>query len=163
MEVKKADPGDIKNLVRFFERAWKEAGFGALGWTGATEETISMIADHDFLLGLLNRRDTCIYVSYLEDDLVGFSSLREIKSDVVELSGIIVLESKTGMGVGSKLLEAAVELAKRCGYSEIIVKTERENERALGFYMSKGFRKEKMVTENVEGEDVTLVQLALRF
>ena len=51
----------------------------------------------------------------------------------MELAGIIVLESRTGRGSGSALLEKAKALAKGAGYGHIIVKTERFNDRALAF------------------------------
>lgn len=40
VQVRPARPNDVPKLSAFLIEAWKEAGPGALGFTGATEEAI---------------------------------------------------------------------------------------------------------------------------
>lgn len=91
--------------------------------------------------------------------MIGFSSVEEVESSLLELSGIIVMESWTGRGVGGKLLDYVIDFAHVKGYKEIIVKTEKENQRALNFYKGKGFIELKIFTENIECKNVLLVEL----
>lgn len=160
MIVKEAEQEDVESLIEFLRKAWKEAGPRALGWTGATEETMRHIASHGFLSNLLKRDDTRVFIALNEGQVVGFSSNRA-GDELVELSGIVVLESMTGVGIGSRLLEHSIEEAKDDRYTNMIVKTESFNERAVNFYLRNGFRQEATMEEEVEGSKVELVKLVL--
>jgi ribosomal protein S18 acetylase RimI-like enzyme len=161
MIVREAGQEDVESLAEFLRKAWKEAGPGALGWTGATEETIQHIASHGFLSNLLERDDTRVFIAVNEGQVVGFSSNSRISDELVELSGIIVLESMTGVGIGGRLLEHSIEAAKGDGYEAMMVKTESFNERAVNFYLRNRFRQEATIEEEVEGSNVELVKLVL--
>ena len=89
MEVREATTDDVEGISFFFINSWKKVGIGALGWTGASEETISQISDHAFLSNLLNNDNIRIHLAFKENEITGFSALR-ISRDCVELSGIIV-------------------------------------------------------------------------
>ena len=142
MIVREAEQEDVESLIEFLRKAWKEAGLGALGWTGATEETMRHIASHGFLSNLLKRDDTRVFIALNEGQVVGFASNRRT-GELVELSGIVVLESMTGVGIGGRLLEHSIEAAKDDRYTKMIVKTESFNERAINFYLRNGFRRRR--------------------
>jgi ribosomal protein S18 acetylase RimI-like enzyme len=161
MKVREAMLGDEANLSSFLKEAWKEAGPRAPGFTGATDKTIEEISSIDFLKKLLVDQKTRIFVAEDEDRIVGFASTKEDGNNYVELSGIIVLESKTGLGVGKQLLEAARSSAALLGVSKMIVKTEVFNDRAIWFYKRMGFTEMDRTTEEVEGILVDLLFLSL--
>ncbi len=162
MIVKEARQKDVERLIEFLHEAWKEAGPGAHGWTGATDETVQHLASHGFLSDLLKRDDTRVLIALQNERVVGFSSNRRISDELVELSGIIVLESMTGVGVGSRLLNHSLEAARDDGYGSMMVKTESINERAISFYLRHGFTREATMEEDVEGSRVELVKLVLQ-
>jgi ribosomal protein S18 acetylase RimI-like enzyme len=160
-EVREAKIGDVEAFGRFILKAWYEARPGALGWTGATDENVSQLASAEFLSPLIEREGIALFLAWDRGEVVGFASNRRVDDETVELSGIVVLESMTGRGVGSRLLESSLVAAGRDGHGRVIVETEAFNERAIGFYRSRGFEVgEKRVTE-VEGEQVELVELSL--
>jgi ribosomal protein S18 acetylase RimI-like enzyme len=160
-EVREAKIGDVEAFGRFILKAWDEARPGALGWTGATDENVSQLASAEFLSPLIEREGIALFLAWDRGEVVGFASNRRVDDETVELSGIVVLESMTGRGVGSRLLESSLVAAGRDGHGRVIVETEAFNERAIGFYRSRGFEVgEKRVTE-VEGEQVELVELSL--
>jgi ribosomal protein S18 acetylase RimI-like enzyme len=161
MMVREAEQEDIGSLIEFMHKAWREAGPGALGWTGATDETMRHIASRGFLSNLLGRDDTHVFIALNEGEVVGFSSNRRIGYELVELSGIVVLESMTGVGIGGRLLERSIDAARDDRYTKMTVKTESFNERAINFYLRNGFRREATVEEEVEGSKVELVELVL--
>jgi ribosomal protein S18 acetylase RimI-like enzyme len=161
MKVREATLGDEANLRSFLKEAWKEAGLGAPGFTGATDKTIEEISSIDFLKKLLVDPKTRIFVAEDEDRFVGFASNKESGKDNVELSGIIVLESKTGLGMGTQLLEIARSSAALLGYSKMIVKTEYFNNRAIHFYKRMGFAEMGRTIEEIDGTPVDLVLLSL--
>ena len=128
MIVREAQQRDVERLIEFLREAWREAGPGAHGWTGATEETVQRLASHGFLSDLLGRDDTRGFIALHDERVVGFSSNRRVSDELVELSGIIVLESMTGVGVSNRLLNHSIEAARGSGCEAMMVKTELQRE-----------------------------------
>ena len=160
LRVREAQREDIEGIKGFILKAWNEAGPEALGWSGASEDTISQITTFNLLKELIDNDGVRVFISLDGDEVVGFSTNRRIDDDLVELSGIVVLESRTGVGVGSSLLELSVGMAREDGFSSMVVKTESFNDRAIGFYLSKGFKQGEIVEEDVEGNRVKLMTLS---
>ena len=109
----------------------------------------------------MSRDDTRVFIAINEGRVVGFSSNRRIGDELVELSGIVVLEGMTGVGIGSRLLEYSIEASKGDRYKVMMVKTESFNDRAVNFYLRNGFRREATIEEEVEGSNVELVKFVL--
>jgi ribosomal protein S18 acetylase RimI-like enzyme len=163
MRVDNAGMSDVDNLKVFFHRAWEESGPDRLGFTGATEETIDEITSDAFLKKRLSNPDVIIYVVREGRAVLGFASTRKIDPDAIELSGIIMLESATGKGFGTQLVERAVGSARQAGFHRMVVKTEAVNGRAIGFYKKMGFAEVGKTWETVEGTavDVMILEMAL--
>lgn len=153
---------DAPRLAAFLKRAWKEAGPGALGWTGATDATLDEIASEDFLGALLTSPATTVLAAEDAGEIIGVAVLRRIEATVDELAGIILLESRTGEGVGRSLLAAVLKHARARGTKEIVVRTEAANDRALRFYQRSGFVVVDSGSETVQGTKVNLVTLRCR-
>lgn len=152
---------DVPRMRAFILRAWDEAGHAALGWTGASAETINEIASADFLNALLSRAGTRIFVAQEGQEIVGFAVLQSLSVTDAELSGLVVLEGQTGRGVGSTLLERIRASARAAGIAQVVVKTEAFNERAIRFYQHHGFAPIERRWEDVQGSRVDLVLLRL--
>jgi len=159
LAVRAATPSDVPSLKTFFGEAWKEAGPDALGFTGATEEAIHDIASKRFLHSLIARTDRHVVVASKGGRVLGFCALKALGSGVAELSGIVVLESATGKGIGTRLLRRSGTIAKKRGYERIIVKTETNNKRAISFYKKMGFSETKKVSEDIGKAKVKLLVL----
>jgi ribosomal protein S18 acetylase RimI-like enzyme len=159
MQVVRATMNDVDSLSVFFHRAWKESGPEHLGFTGATEETVDEIASAEFLKKRLSNRDVNIYIVKDGSKVLGLAATRIIDRDAVELSGMIMLESATGRGFGTQLIENAVSSARAAGAHRMVVKTEVVNERAIGFYRKMGFAEVGNSWENVEGTPVDIMIL----
>ena len=152
---------DVQKLITFFLQAWKEAGSGALGFTGATEESINEIASEEFLKERLSNPDVQIYIVEDRGRVLGFAATRKIDENTIELSGIIVLESAAGIGIGTQLIEKVISSARQVGFRKIVVKTEVLNKRAISFYKKMGLAEVSKTTENVEGTSVDVVVLEI--
>jgi N-acetylglutamate synthase-like GNAT family acetyltransferase len=162
IEVRQARRNDASKLAAFFIQAWNEAGPNALGFAGATDEAINAIATEAFLSKRLTSPVTQIVVAETERRFVGFASLRKTEAREAELSGIVVLESETGTGIGSRLLKKSVDLARRRGIRTLVVKTETANLRALSFYKKAGFTESNKLMGKVGGTKVLLQLLQKR-
>jgi ribosomal protein S18 acetylase RimI-like enzyme len=162
IEVRPARRNDASKLSVFFTQAWSEAGPEALGFTGATDESIKEIASEEFLSKRLASPLAQIVVAEIDGRVVGFASLRKSGEREAELSGIVVLESETGSGIGTRLMRKTVDLAKRRGFRTVVVKTEVNNARAIGFYRRVGFTESGKVVEKVGRTNVVLLTLLRR-
>jgi ribosomal protein S18 acetylase RimI-like enzyme len=162
--VRAATRTDAKALGAFVLRAWKEAGPAALGFTGATDEAIREISSEGFLAARLASPKVKMVVAITGDEVVGFASLKAEDQENVELSGIVVLQSESGRGVGTRLVRKSFALARKLGYRTVRVKTEAFNRRAIGFYKKNGFTETGKASERVGRTKVSLqvLQMTLR-
>jgi ribosomal protein S18 acetylase RimI-like enzyme len=154
--IRPARPNDVSKLSVFFVEAWKEAGAGALGFAGAADGAIGEIASEEFLKKRLATPTIQMMVAEEERRIIGFSSIRKVEAREGELSGIAVLQSATGKGVGSRLLRKALDSARKRGFNSVRVKTEATNERAISFYRKAGFTESGKAVERVGGAKVAL-------
>jgi len=165
MQPRKATLADVERLVAFFHEAWREAGQDrGLGFTGATEDTINEIASEEFLRKRLRNPEVNIYIVEELGRVLAFASTRKINDASAELSGIVVLESATGKGLGTKLVGKILSDVRDAGFRKIVVKTEAVNQRALGFYRKMGLTEVGRGTEQVEdtGVDVVILEKTLQ-
>jgi len=147
--VRAAKQTDAKSLGAFFLRAWREAGPGALGFTGATDEAIKEISSEKFLMGRLASPNVRMLIAVTDGAVVGFASLRAEGPQSAELSGIVVLQTLSGLGIGTRLIRKSLALAGRLGCRTVSVRTEALNRRAIGFYKKNGFTESGKATEKV--------------
>jgi N-acetylglutamate synthase-like GNAT family acetyltransferase len=154
--VRNARETDAAALAAFFIQAWKEAGPTGLGFTGVTDEAIKKIASEEFLLRRLKDPSVRFAVVEQEGRILGFASLKVTGSGRAELSGIVVLQSATGQGLGTRLLRRACSTAVELGIRKLEVKTEVFNKVAIGLYKNNGFAETRKTTVKVGKTKVPL-------
>ena len=160
MDVSEAIDADIAGIAEFFTSAWAEAGAGAAGWTGASDDVIDQITAPEALRARIGGPRRRMYLARDDGRVIGFAATLCKDEQTIELAGIVVLDSMTGRGVGQHLLDAAVREAKASGYRSMSVDTEADNDRAIGFYERHGFTVDTTTTRDVEGTTVRLVHLS---
>ena len=151
----------MRALGRFMLDAWKRAGPGALGWTGATEDTIQEISSEKYLDKCVSNPKMRFFSSEENGEIAGFAVNRVQDSSTMELAGIIVREDLLGKGIGSLLLSECTKFAREAGFVNMVVKTETSNERAINFYMKKGFVRVGDTVETVENSKIEWAVLKL--
>jgi ribosomal protein S18 acetylase RimI-like enzyme len=158
--IGEATDADVAAISAFLWEAWRQAGPGAPGFSGATEEVIADVADPGLIRTRLGGPRHRMYVARAGDRVVGFASTRADTDDTIELSGIVVLQNTIGTGIGTKLLDAAMGASIGYGFTTMTVSTETSNERAIHFYESHGFAVTGAELEMVEETPVEVVTLA---
>jgi ribosomal protein S18 acetylase RimI-like enzyme len=159
IDIIEATESEIPAIGSFFLEMWKQSGPDAPGFTGATEEVIAEIARPDAILARIAGPERRMFLARSGGAVVGFAATRFIDDAQIELAGVIVLQTMIGRGVGTPLVEAAVESARSHGHKLMRVSTETGNTRALQFYQSRGFEICGESSENVEGTTVPVVEL----
>jgi ribosomal protein S18 acetylase RimI-like enzyme len=155
------NPDQIRALGKFVLEAWKRAGPQALGWTGATEDTIHDIASEESLMRMASDPKLKFFACEENGEIKGFAANRVQDASTIELAGIIVRDDLLGKGIGSLLISKCIESARDAGFSGMVVKTEASNERAISFYVKRGFVRLGNAVETVENSKVDLSTLRL--
>jgi N-acetylglutamate synthase-like GNAT family acetyltransferase len=137
--VREATTDDVAAIADFFHEAWRQAGPEAPGFAGATEEVIAEIAAPDTIAARLGGPQRRMFIARHDDRVIGFAATRRLTAELIELAGVVVLQSLIGGGIGSALFEAAVASARSHDFRGMTVSTETDNERAVRFYERCGF------------------------
>ncbi len=159
LQFVEAAEAQLPALGEFMREAWGMAGPGTPGWTGADDDVIDEIAGVDALRARIGGPERRMFVALDGDRVVAFAATRWAGEGPAELAGIVVLQEMVGMGIGTPLLELALDRVRHDGAVSVYVRTEADNDRALGFYRSRGFVDEHDVVEEVEGQQVRLTEL----
>ncbi len=116
-EVRRAHPPDAVAFAEFMRAAWREAGPDAPGFAGATDAVIDEITQTDAVVERMTGSGRTMHLAWHVDRVVGFSAMRRIDDDRIELAGIIVSRDCAGRGVGRSLVAASLEDAVSEGFS----------------------------------------------
>lgn len=157
LQVNRATPGDVDKVAAFLGEAWEAAGPDAPGFAGATDEIIAELARPEAILQRI--KSHTMLLAWWGDRVVGFAADRRVDAETVELAGLIVLQSMAGRGIGRALVERMVATARAAGHVKMIVHTETDNDRAVGFYGAMGFTTVGSTVEDVEGTHVDVWEL----
>ena len=107
---------------------------------------------HKNCQALLSAPDSFILVAEMGNTIVGLVNfnLRQAllhSGPSALIDELIVTEAFRGKGVGTQLVDAAVEQCKQLGCCEIEVSTETANDRARAFYQRCGFEEKGVLFE----------------
>lgn len=162
VDIGEAGDSDVAAIALFLWELWRESGPDSPGLTGATEEVIAEIAAPDAIRARIGGPERRMFLARVEGTVVGFAATRVIDAAQIELAGIMVLQRMIGRHIGTPLVESAIGSARQLGYKLMKVRTEVDNEPALGFYQARGFAVSSESTEDVEGTQVEVIDLELQ-
>jgi ribosomal protein S18 acetylase RimI-like enzyme len=151
---------DAAAIGRFLREAWRESGPEAPGFAGATDEMIEELAQPEAVRVRIENEGRRMFVARTEERVIGFAATRPAAVAEVELAGIVVLRSFAGRGLGRRLVAASVHAAAIDGFDRMVVRTETSNAAAIGFYQALGFDPGRVLSEDVDGHAVEVVELA---
>lgn len=159
IETREATRADIDPFARFLRAAWEEAGPDAPGFAGATEEVITELTQPELIRQRIEGVGRRLFVAIESGRIIGFAATRRITTEDIELAGVVVLQSLTGKGIGTRLLHLAATAARISGYQRMRVLTETTNDAARAFYEANGFTLTGTATERVEETEVAVWEL----
>jgi len=102
----------------------------------------------DFLTDRLTKKESIIYLAYIEENPVGFIQLYPIFSSVSMepmyiLNDLFVDSSYRNIGVGGSLIQTAKNLCIEKNFKGMILETQTTNKLAQGLYEKVGFVKDE--------------------
>jgi N-acetylglutamate synthase-like GNAT family acetyltransferase len=157
--VREATRADVPGFARFLRAAWEEAGPDAPGFTGATEDVIAELTQPELIRQRIEGKGRRLFIAIEADRIIGFAATRRINTSDIELAGVVVLQSRIGEGIGTRLLRLATAAASEAGYSRMQVRTETTNDAARSFYEASGFTLGGTTIEQVDVTDVAVWEL----
>lgn len=146
MKIEKATKKDIDILI--------ELGKTTFAQTFAADNTPENMAaymnrafTHEKLKSELENPNSEFYLVRINEDAIGYLKINTASAqtepqpdDTLEIERIYVLEDFYGHGIGLKLLEKAIVIAREKHLKSIWLGVWERNHRALGFYEKNGFQ-----------------------
>ncbi|MDP9988275.1 ribosomal protein S18 acetylase RimI-like enzyme [Arthrobacter oryzae] len=171
LTVRRAGPGDVKRLAQVHVRCWQETYRGML--SDAFLASVDPAGRLRLWRHLLDRPEPAeAWVACDGGTVVGFSGARRLpapgspeghpppSSGDLELWGLYLLASHQGLGLGGRLLEAAIST------SAASLWVAAGNKRAIGFYRRFGFEPdgaEDVLADWENLPEIRMVRPAQRF
>lgn len=140
LRLKGSLPGDIE--IREYSPAMKKY-FKSLnyewleGFFAVEEADDRILSDPN---SKIVKAGGAVLFACLEDDVVGTCALIRHRNGIYELAKMAVTKKYQGRGIGRKLLIAVIEKTKKCGASELYLRTNPKLEAANHLYNEIGFR-----------------------
>jgi DNA-binding MarR family transcriptional regulator/N-acetylglutamate synthase-like GNAT family acetyltransferase len=128
-------PGDLGWIVERHARLYAEEQ----GWDGRFETLVARIAA-EMTAAPDTRRQRC-WIAERDGQRLGCVFLAKDDDEVARIRLLLVEPAARGLGLGRKLVEAAVAFARAAGYREVVLWTHRELLAARRLYADIGFRK----------------------
>jgi putative acetyltransferase len=135
------DAQETTILVRPYQQGDQPA-FQALNEAWIRRYFVLEAKDHEILgdpEGAILRHGGAIFVAIFDGLAVGCCALIADAPNQYELSKMAVREDYQGRGIGRKLIEAAIEAARKMGAKRIHLETNKSLAPALRLYKSAGF------------------------
>lgn len=139
--IEKAAPSDIPALCELLALLFSQEAEFHPDPAAQRRGLAAILGDPDIGLILVARQGGAIagMVNLL------FTVSTALGKRVALLEDMVVAPAHRGSGVGGRLLEAAIELARRQGCCRITLLTDRVNEAAQRFYARQGFQASTML------------------
>jgi RimJ/RimL family protein N-acetyltransferase len=141
ISVRKAEPGDAAELVSLAQAVGGEEG----RWILSIDSWRSISDERRYVKSVFRHPDAAVFVADEDGRIVGRMSLSRdphpASRHVADL-GLMVAEGQRRRGIGTRLLEAALEWARLAGVTKLELHVFPWNEPALRLYESFGFERE---------------------
>lgn len=138
--IKEASPEDALARIEYSKKVGAETDnltFGAEGFP------ISVDGEAEYIRSILKDEKSCSFFAWRNGEIIGDVSLSGLPRRMnhrAEL-GLTVLKSEWNKGLGSQLLQKAIEFAKSNDIEIINLEVRSDNLRAIHVYEKFGFRK----------------------
>lgn len=81
-----------------------------------------------------------IFLAYLDNKIVGTICINPINDNSVEILKFAVLDGYKGLGIGTQILQSALNFCKENGFKTIVLESSSKLQQALRLYEKFGFK-----------------------
>lgn len=143
--VRKATEDDIPALIKLASDSFYVT-YGPYNASHVLDDYVAKYFSDEQLHSEFNDQKNHFYVSEHEGQLTGYMKLREdslpecmLDGNPIEIERIYAHPQLKRRGIGSTLINAAVERAKSMGYTSVWLGVFQQNKPAVAFYEKQGF------------------------
>lgn len=156
MEVRVAKGADVSAVQRVAQTTWDHTYRDSI-----PEHVREEFVDRAYSADSLRQRigSNLFLVALQEGNIVGFADFRPLSRTEVDLAAIYVLPEMQAQGVGGRILAAGI--SRFAAGTRFILRVERDNAAAIGFYETHGFRTTGEFTEEIFGHEFHDVEMVL--
>ena len=155
--LRSAEKGDAQEMLRYMVKMLGETPY--LLSSPEDFAQISLESEEDFIERTLSAERAVMITAFDGDKIIASADLRTVgarqrvrhRCDM----GITVLKEYWGVGLGSALMEAVIDCARKMGYEQLELEVITGNRRALSLYLKYGFKVYGCLPNKVRYEDGT--------
>jgi diamine N-acetyltransferase len=138
INIHKASINDVQQIHQLAHAIWPTTYAHILS-QAQLQYMLQKIYAVDILIHEIANNAATYYIAYNENEMaIGFVSIGHIDNSTIKLHKIYVLPFTQGKGLGKKLLQYCITVAKEKAYTNMILNVNRQNT-ALAFYEAFGF------------------------
>lgn len=154
--LRDATPGELDLIVSMHVRSWMSAYRGILPDRYLDRDIHAERAAHwAARLPELARGTGRVIIALHDDEAVGFSCLIEPdEHGSVLVDNLHALPGHKGLGTGTAMLAEAIRWARARGARQLHLSVLEDNAAAIGFYESRGWRREAREADHMAGIDL---------
>ncbi len=156
IEIRKAFPTDAYNIINLYDRVWKSEFYDILP-NGIIHDRLKNVQARVKHLTDQIEENNRVLVAVNEERIVGFVFYGKRQDDTYaddyEIRLIYVLPEFQKQGIGTKLLNGAIEEIKKLGYHSFVVDVP-SGGRCVNFFLKFGGVKRELVMKKVDGYSV---------
>ncbi len=143
--------GDVEKLTLLPRTCWLDTYTGLLPDSVIQTAITVWQSKESILTGLQNPQ--AFYSGYFEGgELAGMVSAGRIDENTVKIFQLYVLPSHQRKGIGSKLMDAAIQHFR--GVAKVVLEVEEGNKKGISFYKKYGFTYPRKTVVKIAGEEI---------
>ena len=156
VEIHKAKPSEVKEIKKVLSDTWKDTYKEIY-----SPESIAIFTSEwhspENLLAQMNDSNFYFAVAKVGNKIVGLTTVRKLTDRAVFMYRLYIIPEYQRKGVGSKLMESALETFPKT--KTIRLEVEEKNEKGISFYKKQGFREIGRKIEKVLDERMPVIKM----
>ncbi len=149
--IRRAKVSDAANMLKYIKQMLTESNY----MTSSPQDAVKTLQEQQkYIKETANSQGNLFLVSEIEGQLVGMINFKRGGKERTKHSGefgISVLKDYWGEGIGNLLLDCLLNYAQhQKGIKKINLRVRSDNNRAIGLYIKKGFKKEGLLTKELK-------------
>jgi ribosomal protein S18 acetylase RimI-like enzyme len=128
-------------------------------WPEAARDAIDSLIGPGLVESWIGGADHHLFVATRPDRVVGLAAVKRITTDTAEVTLIAVAPEVAGSGIGTPLLELAMDELRAAGCRGAVVSVPASNRQAIGFFQRRGY--EMSPAKGTSPEEIVVLERAL--
>lgn len=149
LDIRPIAPEDVPAIAALARTIWLDAYAGTIS-PAQIDYMLAQRYDHARLLSDLEIPEKWLHQVFVDSVRAGFTACEVCKGEF-KIDKLYIHPDMQHKGIGAALVDHAAELARKHGFSAMILAVNKKNERALRAYAKYGFRMRDKIVADIGG------------